>query len=171
MKWKYNRILYKQSYVNWSFWMDLLVQTWEWNKGQRNQRYYENRNKHLKMTKNTFLDIVTFLSDYRRVLDWQSDLLHLTTKYNWVSPDSLGLTIHDWIYHDNSAVTVSTATALLASFANTILVAAQLQVPFLSWPPTHSLTNYLSGIYDLWTDCREETFLVRIPRKHPLVVS
>jgi hypothetical protein len=29
-------------------------------------------------------------------LDWQSDLLHFTTKYNWVSPDSLSLTLHDW---------------------------------------------------------------------------
>jgi hypothetical protein len=34
---------------------------------------------------------------------------------------------------------------------------------FLSWPPTHSLTNYLSGIYDLWTDCREDTFSERKP--------
>jgi hypothetical protein len=73
------------------------------------------------------------LSDCRRVLDWQSDLLPLTTKYNWVSPDSLSLTIHDRIYHANCAVTVSTPTALLASFANTILVAAELQVPFLPY--------------------------------------
>jgi hypothetical protein len=72
----------------------------------------------------------------RRVLDWQSDLLHLTTKYNWVSPDSLGLTIHDRLYHDKSAVTVTTATALLASFANTILVAAELQVHFLPFLAT-----------------------------------
>jgi hypothetical protein len=57
----------------------------------------------------------------RRVLDWQSDLLHLTTKYNWVSLDSLGLTIQDRIYHDNSAVTVSTATALLASLPTLLI--------------------------------------------------
>jgi hypothetical protein len=57
------------------------------------------------------------------------------------------LTIHDRIYHENSAATVSTATALLASFAYTILVAAELQVPFLlPWPPTHSLTNPLSTV-------------------------
>jgi hypothetical protein len=106
------------------------------------------------------------LSDYRRVLDWQSDLLHFTTKYNWVSPDSLGLTIHDRIYQDNSAATVSTATALLASFPNTILVAAELQVPFLPFLATNStdsLTNYLSEIYDLWTDGREDTFSERRP--------
>jgi hypothetical protein len=28
----------------------------------------------------------------------------------------------------------------------------------------------LSEIYDLWTDSREDTFLERILRKHPLVV-
>jgi hypothetical protein len=42
----------------------------------------------------------------------------------------------------HSAVTVSTATALLASFANTILVAAELQVPFLPFLATNSLTNW-----------------------------
>jgi hypothetical protein len=71
------------------------------------------------------------------------------------------------LYHDNSAVTVSTATALLASLANTILVAAELQVPFLfPWLPTPSLnystqltglTTENSEVYDLWTDCREDS--------------
>jgi hypothetical protein len=52
-----------------------------------------------EINKAQFHNIVTILSDYRRVLDWQSDLLHFTTKYNWVSPDSLSLTLHNWIYH------------------------------------------------------------------------
>jgi hypothetical protein len=64
-----------------------------------------------------------------------------TLKYNTTeslrTPSVLQLTTH-------SAVTVSTATALLASFANTILVAAELQVPFLfPWiltQLTHPLT-------------------------------
>jgi hypothetical protein len=32
------------------------------------------------------------------VLDWQLDLLQSYTQvqYNWVSPDSLSLTTHDW---------------------------------------------------------------------------
>jgi hypothetical protein len=103
-------------------------------------------------------------SDRRRVLDWQLDLLQSYTQvqYNLVSPDSLSLTTHDSLYHDNSAATVSTATALLASIANTILVAAELQVPFLfPWIPTqltHStgLTTENSEVYGLWTDCRED---------------
>jgi hypothetical protein len=28
---------------------------------------------------------------------------------------------------------------------------------FLSWPPTHWLSHSLSGIYNLWTDCGEDT--------------
>jgi hypothetical protein len=77
----------------------------------------------------------------RRVLDWQSDLLHFTTKYNWVSLDSLRLTIHGWIYHNNSAVIVTSAA----------LVTAELQVPFLASSAS------LSEIYDFWTDGREDT--------------
>jgi hypothetical protein len=84
----------------------------------------------------------------RRVLNWQSDLLHLTTKYTWVS---LGLTIHDRIYHDNSAVTVSTATALLAPFANPILVTAELRVPFLPLLATNSLTAKSSQSQSFFT--------------------
>jgi hypothetical protein len=73
------------------------------------------------------------LSDRRRVLDWQLDLLQSYTQVqcNWVSPDSLSLTIHDWVYHNNSAAIVTAAT----------LVTGQLQVPFLPWIPTHSTAN------------------------------
>jgi hypothetical protein len=80
-------------------------------------------------------------------------LKYNTTESLW-TPSVLQLTTH-------SAVTVSTATALLTSFANTILVAAELQVPFLfPWIPTHSthsldttslqlLTNQLT-VRDIW---------------------
>jgi hypothetical protein len=64
-----------------------------------------------------------------------------TLKYNTTgslrTPSVLQLTAH-------SAVTVSTATAPLASVANTILVAAELQVPFLfPWIPTPSLFPWI----------------------------
>jgi hypothetical protein len=65
--------------------------------------------------------VLSRVSDRRRVLDWQLDLLHLTINYNWVSPDSLSLTTHDWIYHNNTAAIVTSAT----------LVTGELQVPFL----------------------------------------
>jgi hypothetical protein len=77
------------------------------------------------------------LSDRRRVLNWQLDLLqsYLTINYNWVSLDSLSLTTHDWIYHNNSAAIVTAAT----------LVTGELLVPFLPFlgyqltqPPTQN---------------------------------
>jgi hypothetical protein len=118
-------------------------------------------------------NILSRVSDRRRVLDWQSDLLHLTINYNWVSPDSLSLPTHDWIYHNNSAAIVTAAT----------LVIGELQVPFLfPWIPTHQLnspttpkttpnlqlqqlshstatglTTESSGVYDLWSDCRGDS--------------
>jgi hypothetical protein len=75
-------------------------------------------------------------SDRRRVLDWQLDLLlsYTQVQYNWVSPDSLSLTTHEWIYHNNSAFIVTAAT----------LVTGELQVPFLPFlghQPTNSLTH------------------------------
>jgi hypothetical protein len=81
-------------------------------------------------------------SDRRRVLDWQLDLLQSYTQaqYKWVSPDSLSLTTHDSL--TNSLTLQPLYTALLAFFANTILVAAELQVPFLfPWIPTHPLNS------------------------------
>jgi hypothetical protein len=77
-------------------------------------------------------NIVTRLSvTVDGVLDWQLDLLlqsHTQARYNRVSPDSLSLTTHDWIYHNNSAANITAAT----------LVTGELQVPFLPWLPTHS---------------------------------
>jgi hypothetical protein len=58
------------------------------------------------------------------------------------------------MYHNNSAANITAAT----------LVTGELQVPFLpllgyklTQPPTQKLSN-TSGIYDLWTDGREDTF-------------
>jgi hypothetical protein len=83
------------------------------------------------------------LSDRRRVLDWQLDLLQLYTQvqyvYNWVSPDSLSLTTHDWIYHNNSAAIITAAT----------LVTGELLVPFLpflGYQLTHSPTQTLQQL-------------------------
>jgi hypothetical protein len=115
-------------------------------------------------------------SDRRRVLEWQLDLLQSYTQvqYNWVSPDSLSLPTHDWIYHNNSVAIVTAAT----------LVTGELQVPFLfpGYQLTHSPTQtlqqlpsspkttpnsklpsaaqlqwQLSEVYDLWTDCRGDS--------------
>jgi hypothetical protein len=57
----------------------------------------------------------------------------LTLKYNWVSPDSLSFTTHNWVSHSNSANTVTT---LLASLANTILVTAELMASLAIHPET-----------------------------------
>jgi hypothetical protein len=67
------------------------------------------------------------------------------------------------MYHNNSAAIVTAAT----------LVTGELQVPFLPRIPTHSLTQLSnnsynsfqllqlttenSEVYDLWTDCREDS--------------
>jgi hypothetical protein len=101
------------------------------------------------------------------------DLLQSYTQvqYNWVSPDSLSLTTHDWIYHNKSAAIVTAAT----------LVTGELQVPFLPFlghQPTNSLNRQLktlppttplqqlplttenSEVYDLWSDCRGDSAFV-----------
>jgi hypothetical protein len=75
------------------------------------------------------------------------------------------------MYHDNSAVTVSTATALLASFANTILVAAELQVPLLPFLATCPEYMTSGRTAEKTLSQREDPFLERIPRKHPVVVT
>jgi hypothetical protein len=72
--------------------------------------------------------ILSRVSDRRRGIGLTIGFI-TQIQYNWVSSDSLSLIVHDSMYHDNSAVTVSTATALLACLANTILVAAELQSP------------------------------------------
>jgi hypothetical protein len=104
---------------------------------------------------------VTRLVTVDGVLDWQLDLLQSYTQvqYNWVSPDSLSLTIHAWIYHNNSAAIVTAAT----------LVTGELQVPFLPCLVTNSLNRQLqtlqqlqlttenSEVYDLWSDCRGDS--------------
>jgi hypothetical protein len=117
--------------------------------------------------------IVTGLVTVDGVLDWQLNLLQSYTQvqYNWVSPDSLSLPTHDWIYHNNSAAFVTAAT----------LVTGELQVPFLpflGYQPTNLLTlqqllqlrrllqtlfpkttplSNNSEVYDLWTDCRGDS--------------
>jgi hypothetical protein len=67
-----------------------------------------------------------------------------TLKYNTTqslrTPSVLQLTTH-------SAVSVSTGTALLASLANTILVAAEFQVPFPPFLATNSLTQLTHWVY------------------------
>jgi hypothetical protein len=96
-------------------------------------------------------------SNRRRVLDWQLDLLQSYTQvqYNWVSPDSLSLITHNRKYH-NTAVSVSTATAPLASVANTILVSAELQVPFLFvWSPTNQPNSLDTNSLQLLSRSRE----------------
>jgi hypothetical protein len=78
-------------------------------------------------------------------------------KYNTTeslrTPSVLPLTTH-------SAVTVSTATALLACqhYPGCWRTAGSLPLSL----DTNS-THYLSGIYDLWTDGREDTFSERRP--------
>jgi hypothetical protein len=82
-------------------------------------------------------------------------------QYNRVSPDSLSLTTHDWLYHSNSAAIVTAAT----------LVTGELLVPFLfrGYQLTNSTLQQLrrlwrpnpgyqlnSEVYDLWSDCRED---------------
>jgi hypothetical protein len=64
------------------------------------------------------------------VLDCQLDLLlqsHTQARYNRVSPDSLSLTIHCLIYHNNSAANITAA----------ILVTGELQSS-LPWIPNLS---------------------------------
>jgi hypothetical protein len=119
---------------------------------------------HVKPAPTYWLIYCHAFSDRRRVVDWQLDLLQSYTQvqYNWVSPDPRSLTIHDWIYHDNSAAIVTAAT----------LVTGELQVPFLPFlghQPTNSLTHQLktlqqlqlttenSVVYDLWSDCRGDS--------------
>jgi hypothetical protein len=91
-------------------------------------------------THTVYNNTVTRLVTVDGVLDWQLDLLqsYSQVQYNWISPVSLRLTIHDWIYHNNSAAIVTAAT----------LVTGELQVPFLPFPgyqltqpPTQKLFN------------------------------
>jgi hypothetical protein len=106
-------------------------------------------------------------SDHRRVLDWQSDLLHLTTNYNWVSLDSLQPTLTavtttteflPWrLFNSNSELNSETTATLVTAELNTL----QPRTPWapfsslLGSPLTHSAEN--SEVYDLWTDCREDS--------------